>query len=135
MFFPVDYPIVIHFSGTEFNFATEEGPVSMEEKTGTMTTIPFKVRSADARRVAVNADRLVSGTGSLRVAILDGETVRPLPEFTANNCDPLIRDGVAIPVNWSSRRSLLGITGKRIRFRFAFSGTGGSPRLCALRFE
>lgn len=158
MVFPSNYPIIegedvwIYYSGVEFNFASGEGHASMGrarvrldgfakiqlgpgEKNGALTTVPFDVGSGSGRRMVVNADHLAAGARTLRVEILDADTGKPLPGFTANDCDPLVQDGIAIPVRWGSRETLDGINAKRVRFRFAFSGADGSPRLCAFGFE
>jgi hypothetical protein len=142
----------IYYSGTDLTLAGGDGLSSMGrartrvdgfarmrlkagQDEGNLTTIPFIAEDLDRARLVVNLEHREPGKGNLRVEILDAATGQVVPGYSAADCHPISEDGLALPVNWSSKVDLRGIQAKRIRFRFHLSGAGNSPRLCSFGFE
>ena len=72
---------------------------------GEFTTKPLRVGiNGNTSHLQING-RCHEG-GSIRVALLDGKTGKPLPGFTLDDCDPFDGDSVRHPVTWKSGASL-----------------------------
>jgi hypothetical protein len=155
---PSNYPMVegsdlwIYYSGTDLTLAAGDGHSSMGrcrvrldgfakmclsegQSEGSLTTVPFQIQEGDAGRLMLNVEHLAEGKGSLKVEVLDGTTGEAIPGYSAEECNPLSKDGISLPVAWRNKDTLSGIGAKSIRLRFVFSGDEKSPRLCSFGFE
>ena len=71
-----------------------DGFVSMDaDDAGSIVTGPMEARG---QRLYVNAQAV----GGVRAAVLDAETMEPLPGFTASECEPLTGDQLAGGLAW-----------------------------------
>lgn len=142
----------IYYSGTDLTLVGGDGVSSMGrararvdgfakmglkagQSEGSLTTIPFLAESLDRARLVVNVEHMGSGKGNLRVEILDAATGQVVPGYNAQECHPIVDDGLALPITWNNNVDLAGIRAKKICFRFHLSGDANSPRLCSFGFE
>lgn len=92
-----------------------DGFVSVEPRpdaeTGVLTTRPFVFVGNE---ILVNAD---ARRGSLRVEVLEADG-RPIPGFTALDCQPFHGDSLRHPLKWKGQTDCRQIQGKPIRLRF-----------------
>jgi len=83
---------------------------------------PYAGGSMVTKSLTFSGDRLVlnystSAAGSLRVEILD-EAGKPLPGFTAADCDEIVGDELERTVSWQGRTDLRALAGRAVRLRF-----------------
>ncbi|MCY2990662.1 MAG: hypothetical protein NTY19_22705 [Planctomycetota bacterium] len=67
--------------------------------------------------LTVNYNARLAETGSVSVEILDDKQ-RPVPGFTAADCDPLTGDEIDATVTWKGRAEVRSLAGKPIHLRF-----------------
>ena len=84
---------------------------------GELTTVPLVFAG---RRLVLNVD--TSAMGSARVELMD-EQGRPLPGFSAADCDPIDGNFTARTVTWKGKPDLAGLAGKPVQLRFALRST------------
>ena len=82
---------------------------------GEFLTNPFRF-SGD--KLVLNAS--TAGAGNIRVEILD-ENEKPIPGFTAENCDAIRGDSIAATVTWEENADLSDLAGKMVRLRFVMN--------------
>jgi hypothetical protein len=91
----------------------KDGFVSLDcAEKGSLTTRPVVVGGKELR---VNLQG--NAGGSLRVGLLD-EQGKPIPGFTAEDCDPFTGDAVAHIVTGYKKAGLSDLVGKPVRLRF-----------------
>jgi len=97
---------------------------SPEQFLGTVTTIPIQASAGAAlkRTLAVNVEGVTGRPAAFAAEVLDAQTGRPLPGFSAPECQPLSGDGLAVPVGWKQGDTLP--TGRPICLRFHLRGKG-----------
>ena len=65
-----------------------------------------------------------SASGSIRVAVLDGD--QPVPGLDLQSCRPVSTDGLRLPVVWQdashTEQTLAGLEGKLVRLEFRIQG-------------
>ncbi len=93
------------------------------EKEGSITTKSFKLAGAG---LEVNAD---GRGGAILVEVLRPNG-RPIPGLSADECIPIVADGLRQQVRWNSKRKLGTLKGWPIRLRFHLAG---SARLYAFQ--
>lgn len=83
-----------------------------------MTSEPRQFPSAAAGHSEPVLDYSTSAAGSVSVELLDAEG-KPLPGFTAAECDAVVGDQIELRVTWKKRGDLSALAGRPIRVRFA----------------
>lgn len=111
-------------SGRQFEERLREGRIGLAviRRDGFLS-----LRSGDqeavltTRTYPVNGERLVinaaAAGGEIRVELLD-EAGQVLPGYSADQCDTIRTDRVAIPVRWSANEDLTALGSRLIRVRF-----------------
>jgi hypothetical protein len=102
-----------------------DGFVSLDAgvKTGTVTTKPLVF---GGKSLTINA----AAKGSVRVALL-GESSKPLPGHTLEDCDVIRTDSVRQVVAWKGRSDLSAAAGKIVRVQFELT----NAKLYAMQFK
>ncbi|MBI4582829.1 MAG: hypothetical protein HY717_02175 [Planctomycetes bacterium] len=102
-----------------------DGYVSFDagQRAGQVITKPLKFTG---KTLVVNLDAL---KGSLRTEFLDASG-KPIPGYTAGDCEPAQGDGIEIPVTWRGDRDVESLAASTIQVRFEL--TAGS--LYSFRF-
>ncbi len=96
---------------------------------GILTTIP--VDSVDGGRgLRVNIEGVLK-SGDFSVEVLDASNGQAIPGYTTDDFEPLIGDGLAVPVRWSKATELP--SGRDIRLRFHLNSPG--VKLYSFGFE
>ena len=90
-------------------------------------SLQTKVFRFSGSQLELNAD--IEPGGMLRASLLDAQG-RPLPGYTAENCDPISGDNLAHRVAWRGNADLTALTGTPVRLRLEFQQT----RLYSFRF-
>ena len=90
-------------------------------------SLQTKVFRFTGSQLQLNAD--IEPGGMLRASLLDAQG-RPLPGYTAENCDPLSGDNLAHRVAWEGSADLAALAGTPVRLRLEFQQT----RLYSFRF-
>lgn len=96
---------------------------------GQLTTIPIVLHEPAALDVNAACD---SGR-TLRVAVLDADTWRPLDGFAAPDCPPLSTDAIAHTVRW--RGGSLIDAARPVRLQFHLAGDADGPALYSYRLR
>jgi hypothetical protein len=91
--------------------------VRAEAREGALITKPL---TFDGERLTVNYNAKLNTGGSVRVEILDKEQ-RPIPAFTAADCDPLSGDQIDAGVTWNGKSDVRSLEGKPIHLRFVLN--------------
>ncbi len=92
---------------------------------GWARTVPVPVEAA---RLRLNVD--TGALGNLRVALLDGAG-RPLPGFSADDCDPVWTNATGAEVSWRGNSDLTALRGREVSLEFRSHRT----KLYSFRFE
>jgi hypothetical protein len=92
---------------------------------GRARTAPVTV---DGTRLRLNVD--TRALGRLRVALLDAEG-RPLPGFSADDCDPVWINATGVDVSWRGKTDLAALRGRKVSLEFRSHRT----KLYSFRFE
>ena len=53
-----------------------------------------------------------AGEGEVRVVLLAGDG-KPIPGFSKEDCEPIRRDGLDLPIRWEKPASLKDFVGKK----------------------
>lgn len=91
---------------------------------GRAVTVPVKV---DGARLRLNVD--TGALGDLRVALLD-QAGKPLPGFTAEECDLLETNSIRALASWRGKSDLTALAGQEVRVQF----TGTRAKLYSFYF-
>ncbi len=59
-----------------------------------------------------------SAAGSVRVKIIDTDEGKPVPGFSAEECQEILGDEVERVVNWKGNSNLADLSGRAVRLRF-----------------
>ncbi len=104
-----------------------DGFVSLDSanQPGRALTTPVSV---NASRLLLNVDTRALGT--LRVGILNADR-KPVPGYTAEECDPVQINATGIPVTWGGKHDLSALKGQKVQLEFQSTRT----KLYSFRFE
>jgi hypothetical protein len=84
---------------------------------GELTTVPIEFAGT---HLELNVD--TGALGHVRVEITDRDG-RPLPGFTAGDCDPIIGNAIARRVTWRGQSDVGALARRPVRLRFAMRST------------
>ncbi|MBM3933225.1 MAG: hypothetical protein FJ319_02815 [SAR202 cluster bacterium] len=92
------------------------------EMPGWAVTQPIEVVSPANTRLILNVSEAIPNRSWVDVEVLDTATMEPIPGYTRNECRPLARDGIRMPVQWESEATLAGVKAGRIALKFGIYG-------------
>jgi hypothetical protein len=92
---------------------------------GEMLTKPFTFGGS---KLTLNYATSVAGVVQVEIQDADG---KPISEFVAKSCDPVVGDEISRVVTWGGKSDLSGLAGKAIRLRFILRDAD----VYSLRFE
>ena len=86
---------------------------------GSLTTRPLVFQGNRLRINATGRDRYAGdGHGTVKAALLDGETGRTLPGYGLDDCRPFGSDSIRHTVSWRGGADVGALEGKPVRVRF-----------------
>jgi len=97
--------------------------VKPEHREGYVSTVPIALSEGSALDLVVKADHLRAGQDFILVELIDEQSGRPVPGFSAQDCTPIVSDGDAIRVRWAGGR-FSDVGAKQVRVRFVLHGDG-----------
>lgn len=86
----------------------------LAEDHGVLVTRPIRMKQS---QLHLNAD---AADGEIRVEILD-ESLEPIDRFRADQCNPIVTDGLRHTVFWNGSADLASLKGKTVHLRFVMS--------------
>jgi len=88
------------------------------DKPGRLLTVPLYRLDKHPHQLLLNADAL---GGRIRVQVRDAKSNEILPGYTFDDCNPVTKDALALPVTWKKNNTL---PGKTIRLEFELTRAG-----------
>lgn len=112
-------------TGKHYDSSAEDTLVRVTQRLDGFASLDAEDGVVITKRLIFQGDHLelnVCAHGELRVGLLDEER-RPIPGFTAEECDPLTIDSTAARVTWRGRSEVGALAGRPVRLQFEMKDT------------